>query len=248
MAHVTRITQAVILAGGAGTRLKPLTDHTPKPMILMNGKPFLEYLIKQLKENGIEEVLLLLGYLPEKTIAHFGDGAKFGVRIKYSVTPVEDSIGTRIRKAADLMEDYFILLNCDNFWPLRIEELVKFHNKMNSLITTVVYTNKNGITKNNVLVDDEGYIVRFDPSRTDPDLNGVNLVYAITSKEVIGLMPTGDFDYEKVMFPMLIAQRKLAGYRSDERHHSIGSLERLPGTEQFLKTLDEKNKNESNLS
>ena len=90
---MTSIKQAVILAGGRGERLKPITDTIPKPMVPINGKPFLEYLVELLKENGIEEIVMLLGYLPDKITEYFGDGSKFGVRIRYSVGAVEDEGG-----------------------------------------------------------------------------------------------------------------------------------------------------------
>lgn len=82
---MTGIRQAVILAGGEGIRLRPLTDGVPKPMVLVNNRPFLEYLVDMLKENGIDEVVLLLGYLPEKITQHFGDGSNFGIGIEYSI-------------------------------------------------------------------------------------------------------------------------------------------------------------------
>ena len=93
-------------------------------MILINGRPFLEYLIELLKGNGIEEVILLLGYLPEKITEHFGDGNKFGVSIKYSVGSVDDLTGTRVRNAASLLKDEFLLLYSDNYWPFDFKKLL----------------------------------------------------------------------------------------------------------------------------
>lgn len=91
--------QAVILAGGYGTRLKPFTDTSPKPMYPLEGKPFLEYLVEQVRGFGIQEIVLLLGYLPEKIMDYFGDGARWGLRIRYSVTPVEYETGARLKTA-----------------------------------------------------------------------------------------------------------------------------------------------------
>ncbi len=88
-----KITQAVILAGGQGSRLKPFTNNSPKPMVPVNGKPFLEHLIGLLKENGIQEVIILTGYLGERIEKYFGNGSKFGIKIKYSYTPFLDEKG-----------------------------------------------------------------------------------------------------------------------------------------------------------
>src|SRR3989344_7830862 len=97
------ITQAVILAGGQGVRMRPLTLTTPKPMIPILGKPFLEYIIDNFKENDIEEVIILIGYLHKKIENYFKDGRKFGLKIKYSFSAVEDETGARIRKAKGLL-------------------------------------------------------------------------------------------------------------------------------------------------
>ena len=85
---MVEIQQAVILAGGRGTRLRPFSDTTPKAMYPFEGKPFLEHLIEQIKSFGIRDILLLLGYLPEKIMDYFGDGSALGVHIQYQVTPV----------------------------------------------------------------------------------------------------------------------------------------------------------------
>jgi len=98
-AAAPRPTQAVILAGGRGTRLLPLTEHSPKPMLAFHDRPFLEYLVEQLRQAGFTRVLLLLGYLPQVVMDHFGDGARFGVEITYSVTDVDNDTGTRLRLA-----------------------------------------------------------------------------------------------------------------------------------------------------
>src|SRR5467141_2839220 len=97
--RLQRPTQAVILAGGRGTRLRPLTDTRPKAMIEFHGKPFLEYIIEMLRDQGFTKVLLLLGYLPEAFTDHFGDGARFGIQISYSITQPDDLTVHRVRIA-----------------------------------------------------------------------------------------------------------------------------------------------------
>jgi len=229
------VKQAVILAGGIGARLRPLTDNTPKPMILVNNRPFLEYLIELLKERGINEVILLLGYLPEKIIDYFGDGANFGLKIKYSIGDVTFETGKRIKYAEKLLDKNFLLMYCDNYVPINLKELVKFHAKQKTLATLAIYTNKDGIRKNNIYVDDDGFVIRYDRSRKNPNLNGVEIGFFVINKKIVNVMPNDNFSFEDVIIPKLIEQRQLSGFKVDHRYYSIGSIERIHLTEQFLK-------------
>ncbi|MCK4364483.1 MAG: HAD-IIIA family hydrolase [Thermoplasmatales archaeon] len=230
------IKQAVILAGGLGTRLKPITDKIPKPMIEFHNKPFLEYIIEMLKENGVEEVVLLLGYLPDPIVKYFGDGEKFGIKIKYSIGTVEDKTGTRIRNAKELLDEHFMLMYCDNYLPFNLKQYVDFHNKQKTQATVMVYTNKDGFTKNNILVDENGFVVKYDKTRKDTNLSGVEIGFFILDKEkIFGMMPDDNFSFEKVIIPPLVKEHNLSGFLTDHRYYSIGNLERLKITERFFK-------------
>lgn len=231
-----RVTQAVILAGGPGIRLRPYTYDRPKPMVLVNGRPFLDYLIEMLKKNGITEIVMLLGYLHEKIVEHLGDGSKFGVKVKYSLGDVEDGTGTRIRNGRDLLDNLFLLLYCDNFIHLDLEKLLAFHLEKNAPATVTVYSNKYGVTKNNIFVDGEGFVTKYDRSRKDTNLNGVDLGFFILKRdEILPLLPAEDnFFFEDVVLPELISKRRLAGFVIDQPYYSIGNLERLKQTEKFL--------------
>ena len=231
---IISVNQAVILAGGVGERLRPLTYTTPKPMVLINDRPFLEYLIDLLKQNGISEVVLLLGYLHEKIVDHLGDGSNFGINIKYSIGDVSFETGKRIKDAEDLIQDQFLLMYCDNYWPLDLKRLMELHDKNRTSATVTAYTNKDGITRNNMYVDENGYVVKYDKSRKDKNLNGVEIGFFIVDKKVLGLMPDDNFSFEKVVLPRLIEKRQLSCYLTDHRYYSIGSLERISKTEKFL--------------
>jgi histidinol-phosphate phosphatase family protein len=229
-----KITQAVIFAGGLGTRMRPLTDTMPKPMIPVQGRPFLEYLIELLRANGVTEVVMLLGYLPEKITEHFADGSAFGVHITYDITPVEYDTGTRLMHARALIKDRFLLMYCDNYWPLDLEKLTAFYEKQDVPASVVVFDNRTKTTKSNMFVDKDGFVKKYDRSRTDPDLNGVDIGFLILDKSVLDLAPEGDFHFEKEVFPKLIASRRLAGYLTGHQYYSLGSVERLPITEKFF--------------
>ena len=230
------VKQAVILAGGRGTRLGTLTDNLPKPMIPINRKPFLEYLIDLLKENGIEEVVLLLGYLPEKINKYFGNGSKYGINIKYSIGDVSFETGKRIKNAEGLLDGNFLLMYCDNYWPLNLRKLVEYHDNHNVLTTVTIYTNKDNFTKSNMKVDNQGYVILYDKSRKGKNLSGVDIGFFIINKKVLELMSDTNFSFEKEILPKLIKEKQIAGYLTDHKYYSIGKIERLPATEQFLKS------------
>ena len=110
MRQTQRPTQAVILAGGRGTRLSPITDNLPKTMVMFHDKPFLEYLVEMVREQGFTKILMLLGYLPDKIMDHFGNGENWGVSIQYSVASVDDETGRRLRIARPSLDPTFLLM------------------------------------------------------------------------------------------------------------------------------------------
>jgi len=229
----TNIRQAVMLAGGMGVRLRPYTNTKPKLMVEVGGRPFAEYLIDELKKNGITELVFLLGYLPEQTQDYFGDGSRFGIKFRYSVTPIEDSTGTRIYKAKELLDERFLLLYCDNFLHFNINQLLSFHLEKNALMTMIVYRNHYGVTKNNLFLNKEGYVERYDRERKADGLNGVDLGFFIVEKKVVDLMPKEDF-WLFDFFPSFIPQKKLAGLATDNLYYSLSTPERMKQTERFF--------------
>jgi len=129
------ISQAVIFCGGLGRRLLPITKKIPKPMVKINGKPFLEYLILQCRSNGIKEVLLLCGYKHKVIKNYFKNGKKFGVKIKYHYNPYNIQTLQRIYNARKILKSKFLLLYSDNYSPLNIKFLEPKIKKYNLAIS-----------------------------------------------------------------------------------------------------------------
>ena len=229
-----RPTQAVILAGGRGERMRPWTDIRPKPMIEIAGKPFVEHQIELLRSQGFERVLLLLGYLPEVVRDYFGDGRRWGMRIEYSVTPVEDLTGQRLRAVESRLDDLFLLLYCDNYWPLPMDRLWQRFLAANAPAMLTVYSNKDAYTKDTLKVDDAGFVSAYDKSRRTPDLKGTEISYGIFRRELLRRLPPGNVSFEESLFPALVHERQLAAYVTHHRYYSVGGIARLPLTEQFL--------------
>ena len=227
-------TQAVILAGGRGTRLGPLTDTTPKPMIEFHGRPFLAYLLDQLRTQGIQEVLLLVGYLAGQIRDYFGDGTSWGLGIRYVESPVEAETGQRLLDAAPLIAPRFLLLYCDNYWPMQIPQMWSEFLGASAPAMITVYANRDGYSRNNMLVDEEGYIAAYDPKRATPGLNGVEVGYAFLTREVLDFLPQANVSFEHTVYPALASRRLLRAFWTEHRYYSVGSHERLPLTEAFL--------------
>ncbi|MCZ6718569.1 MAG: HAD-IIIA family hydrolase [Gammaproteobacteria bacterium] len=234
LVHLQRPTQAVILAGGRGTRLRPITDTRPKAMVEIHGKPFLEYLVEMLRDQGFDRILLLLGYLPEVIQNYFGDGKRWGVKLEYSVSAVEDETSRRMKLAMPLLDPCLLLMYCDNYWPMQIDKMWrKFTSaKVPAMIT--VYSNKDGYTTNSIRVNKNGFVTVFDKSCTSPNLLGVEISYAFITKRLVEELSEDNVPFEVAVYPRLAEQRQLLAYVTDHRYYSIGSHRRLPLTEAFL--------------
>jgi len=230
------IKQAVILAGGYGSRLRPFTDENPKPMYPINGKPFLEYLICQVRDFGITDIILLLGYLPDKVMGYFGDGRRWNVRISYSVTPVEYETGMRLKYAEKegLLASKFLLMYCDNYCPINYHRLCMEYAENRAAIQISVYHNLDGYTRNNIRLDEDGTILDYDKTRTKENLQGVDIGYAIVDRWTLSLMTNGNENFEKSVYPKLVDEGKMFATVTEHRYYSVGSWERIELTKDFF--------------
>ena len=231
---ISRPTQAVILAGGRGIRLRPLTDTVPKPLIPIHGRPFLSYLFEQVKDQGISDVLVLVGYLGEQIREFCRDGTTWGLRIRCAESPVEAETGQRLMDAASLFAPSFLLMYCDNYWPMNLDKMYQAHQDAETPAMVTVYCNRDGFTRNNVTVDDRGRVTTYDPDRSASGLNGVEIGYALLTPEVLNYLPQGNIRFEHVVYPALSARGLLGAYQTDHRYYGVGSFERLSLTEAFL--------------
>lgn len=232
MENVT-IHQAVILAGGMGTRMKPFTDSHPKPMYPFCGKPFIAYLVEQIRSFGIQNILILLGYMPEDIMEYLKDGREYGVNISYDITPVEYNTGGRLLHAQELIDEQFLLMYCDNYCPIHFQQLVKDYESNHALIQLSAYENKDGYTKSNLLIND-GLVRAYDKKRITPNLQGVDIGYAVIDKCVFRYMAGQDVNFEEAVYPEIVKEEKLFSTLTKHRYYSVGSWERIQLTEQFF--------------
>jgi NDP-sugar pyrophosphorylase family protein len=226
-----QIRQAVIFAGGRGERLRPLTDHLPKPMAPINGVPFLDYLIKTLEDAGISKILFLLGYKAETIVGRYGKNLPSGVQVEYSIGTAEDLTGRRLLNAHPYLEDSFLLLYGDNYWPIEIEQMTALWKTKNALALTTVFGNKNGTAEygyeNNIEVGSDAFVVEYDKKRVSKKLNGVDIGYFIINKDILDPEMPGNISFEETILASLAKDRKLLAHVTDRQYYYITNMESL---------------------
>jgi D-glycero-D-manno-heptose 1,7-bisphosphate phosphatase len=215
--------------------MRPITDTIPKAMVPFHGKPFLGHVVDMLRDQGFERVLLLLGYLPEVIIDHFGDGSAYGVSVEYDVTDPDDLTAHRVAHARASLDETFLLLYCDNYWPMRFDDMWARYLESGAPAQITVYANHDGYSRSSVIVGDDGFVEVFDRGRTTPGLQGVEISYALLDRDtVLPLLPAHQELFEQAVYPPLAERHQLSAYWSEHRYYSVGGHARLPLTEAFL--------------
>jgi len=228
---LVHIRQAVILAGGRGERLRPLTDSIPKCMAPINGIPFLDYLIHSVMSVSIPQILILVGYKGEVIKERYGNSLSNKLKITYSTDQVEVQTGRRVLNAYELLDDYFILLYGDNYWPIQIDQMLDLYNRKQVMVSTTVFSNKNGTGEygfeNNVEVGDDHMVKLYDKQRKSSGANGVDIGYFIVDKRAMDPKIRGNISFEQDILPELISQRQLAAYVTDTQYYYITNMDTL---------------------
>ena len=222
--------QAVILAGGLGTRLWPLTKTVPKPMVPVGDTPYLEHQLRLLREQSITDIVLLIGYLGEQIQTHFGNGSQFGLSIRYSCETTPMGTGGALREASDLLDDMFLVIYGDSYLPIAYGDVLHTLRQSSADGVVTVYDNDQddtGVT-NNIALDSNHLITKYvkdDPH--DPDLKYVEAGVLALRKNIVLEIPQGKVSLEQKIFPQLIAAEKLLGFPTKQRFFDIGTPERL---------------------
>lgn len=225
------VSQAVIFCGGRGERLRPLTDHLPKPMVDVNGKPFLFFLLQQLAEKDVRKFVLLTGYLGEKIQEFFGDGSRWGWSIQYSQGPVDWKTASRLLYAIDHLEDHFFLLYADNFAQFLPDQLTAIHMKNSSAITVTVAEK----TPGNIAMNGEGQIEHYDESRSQQDTHLVEIGYSLVSRDRISpYLSTYEAESYSRVFQEIVKDGAASGVVAKTGYKSISDPIRLRETVEHL--------------
>src|SRR6266498_2333641 len=212
--------KAVVMAGGEGTRLRPLTSNQPKPMVPIVGKPCMEHILELLKAHGMEDVLVTVAFLPQSIRSYFGDGETLGMQIGYSVE--ESPLGTAgsVRLASDKLDDTFLVISGDALCDVDLSSLIAFHREREAAVTIGLKSVDNPLEFGIVVTDEEGRIERFleKPSWGQVFSDTINTGIYVLEPEVLKHVPTDrPYDFSKELFPLLLEMgRPLYGYVFDE--------------------------------
>jgi len=227
--------KAIIIAGGKGERLRPLTNKIPKPMIEVSGKPILEHIINLFKKNGIKDIIIALCYLPGPIINYFKDGSRFGVNIDYIYENPRKPKGTAgaIISAEKLLSDTFIVTYADILRNLNIKEMMKSHRKSNSLATLNIYKHTGENFKSSIKFNKDRILTKFkelnNSTKLKYDFAWSNGAFYIFEPKIFKYIPKNKkVDFSKDIFPKLLSKKeKISVFPSYEYIQDIGTKESL---------------------
>ena len=216
------------MAGGKGTRLRPITCNIPKPMVPILGKPVMSYSIELLKKYNINDIAVTMAYLPNVIIEYFNEGKEYGVNLKYynEITPL--GTGGSVLNAKDFLDETFIVISGDALTDIDINRAIEFHKESNSKVTLILKKESIPLEYGVVITEENGRIIRFleKPSWGEVFSNTVNTGIYIIEPEILNYYNKGDnFDFSKDLFPKLLNDGiPMYGYVTDKYWNDIGDL------------------------
>jgi len=220
--------KAVIMAGGFGTRLRPLTTNIPKPMIPMAVKPLMEHIVELLKNHGFDDLITLLYFQPDTIERYFGDGREFGVTMVYATATEDYGTAGAVKNAAAFLDNTFLVISGDVLTDFDLSSAVKFHKDRGALATMVLTRVENPLQYGVVITAPDGRITHFleKPTWGEVISDTVNTGIYILEPEILELIPPGkEFDFSRDLFPKLMREeRPLYGHVAAGYWKDVGDL------------------------
>jgi mannose-1-phosphate guanylyltransferase/phosphomannomutase len=217
------------MAGGEGTRLRPLTSNQPKPMVSVVGKPCMEHIVDLLRRHGFEDVVVTLAFMPQAIRTYFGDGEAHGVRIAYSVEEAPAGTAGSVKLAQDALGEPFVVISGDALCDIDLTDLVRFHRERGAAVTIALKSVENPLEFGIVVTDEDGRIERFleKPSWSQVFTDTINTGVYVVEPDVLRHIPDDrPYDFSKELFPLLLEMgRPLYGYVAEGYWQDIGNLD-----------------------
>ncbi|WP_267384280.1 mannose-1-phosphate guanyltransferase [Cyanobacterium sp. uoEpiScrs1] len=222
--------RAVLMAGGSGTRLRPLTCDLPKPMVPVLNRPIAEHIVNLLKRNNIREIIATLYYLPDVMRDYFQDGSEFGIEMTYAIED-DQPLGTAgcVKNIEELLDNTFLVISGDSITDFDLQKAITFHKKKQSKATLVLTRVSNPVEFGVVIIDKHQRINRFleKPSTSEVFSDTVNTGTYILEPEVLQYLPDNEeSDFSKDLFPLLLDKGEpIYGFIAEGYWCDVGNLE-----------------------
>jgi len=217
------------MAGGEGTRLRPLTSNQPKPMVPIVGKPCMEHIIELLREHGCDEIIVTLAFMPQAIRSYFGDGEALGVQIEYSVEDTPLGTAGSVKQAEAALSEPFLVISGDALCDVDLSALIAFHHEKKAAVTIGLKSVENPLEFGIVVTDEDGRVERFleKPSWSQVFSDTINTGIYVIDPAVLKHIPVGEpYDWSKELFPLLLEMgRPLYGFVLDGYWQDIGNLD-----------------------
>lgn len=221
--------KAVIMAGGEGTRLRPLTCNRPKPMVPVAGRPVMEHIVRLLKSHGMDKIAVTLQYLPDHICEYFGDGNQFDVRMRYYIENKPLGTAGSVKNAEDFLDETFLVISGDALTDVDLTKAISFHREKGAFATLILKRVDVPLEYGVVVTDGEGKIIRFleKPGWGEVFSDTVNTGIYILSPEIFDYYKKDQvFDFGRDLFPLLMKEkRSMYGYVTDDYWCDIGDIE-----------------------
>jgi mannose-1-phosphate guanylyltransferase / phosphomannomutase len=220
--------KAIIMAGGFGTRLRPLTIDVPKPMASMVNKPMMHRIVDLLKSHKITDLIILLYFQPDIIKKYFGDGSRFGVKIEYIQADADYGTAGAVRLAANMVKERFLVISGDVLTDFDLTKALDYHVEKNAMASIVLTHSKNPLQYGVVITDENGKISQFleKPSWGEVFSDKINTGIYLFENAVLDHIPfKQEFDFSKNLFPHLLKDDLgLYGYVADGYWRDVGNL------------------------
>jgi mannose-1-phosphate guanylyltransferase / phosphomannomutase len=217
------------MAGGEGTRLRPLTSNQPKPMVPIVGKPCMEHIIDLLRRHGMTDIVVTVAYLPQVIRGYFGDGESMGVSLHYSVEETPLGTAGSVKNAEELLDETFVVISGDALCDFDLTAVVDAHRRSGAVATLGLKSVDNPLEFGVVIIDEDGRVERFleKPSWGQVFSDTINTGVYVLEPEVLRMVPAGEpYDFSKQLFPDCLKRGKpLHGHVVDGYWQDIGNLD-----------------------
>ena len=226
--------KAIILAGGLGERLRPLTNKIPKPLLPINGKPIMQHAIENLKKYGITEIIIAVSHHAQKIQEYFGDGSRLGVKISYSIEEIPLGTGGAIKTAAKNLDQTFIAINGDNLADFNWADIINQHKNNNAQITLAL-SPREDVENWGIARLDGKKIVEFieKPTREEAPSNLNNAGGYVFEPEALEILPEGKSSIERDCFEIQTKKGVVFAYNHSGQWFPTDNLEKYESAKKY---------------